>query len=284
MDILKQSAKKIIPRNIWEFFKTHKALFLDTVLNFGSKICTTKYFGFTIYYNRGNALIDRLRKEKYFEKELCEQIINDLNRAESKRFLDIGANIGLITASVLANVQNVVVDCFEPGPLQSGLLEKTLKENKLSDQATLHHEALGANVGTEKFFVHVGADIAKDGFKNTGRGEGGKEIEVSVTTLDTWWHNAGRPKVSVIKIDTEGAELLILRGGKELLAACKPVVYLEIESTNLASYPYTAKDILEFFATIGYTATTLDGELANIENIGTLMKHSDTYKASFVTL
>lgn len=284
MKNLKWLTKKIIPKNIWEFSRKRKALFFDIVFNLGAKVCTTKYFGFVVYYNRGNSLIDRLREEKYFEKELCQQIIRDLEHTESKQFLDIGANIGLITVSVLANVKNVKVDCFEPGPLQFGFLEKTMKENELLSQVTVHREALGRSIGTEKFFIHEGADIAKDGFKNTGRGEGGREITVSATTLDVWWQQAGKPHISVIKMDTEGAELFILQGGREFLSEIKPILYLEIEPTNLAIYPYTAKDIIQFLTTVGYRVSTLGGTHVTEKNIDELTKCFDTYKASPLSL
>jgi FkbM family methyltransferase len=276
---MKDFLKKIIPQRLWVFVRTHRAWFIDVATNIGASECKRAYQGFTVYYNPGNALVDRLRKERYFEKDLCERIIGDLENSEQKVFLDIGANIGLMTLSVLARVQNTKVYAFEPGPMQAGFLEKTITENKLSEKVTLYRKALGESAGEATFFVHDGSDIAKDGFKNTGRGEGGHEITVSVETLDNWWKAAGEPKAVAVKIDTEGAELFVLKGGKEFLSTVKPVLYLEIEPSNLAAYPYAAADIVRFLNSVDYDVSTLDNVAVTPENIDGFTKQFDTYRA-----
>src|SRR3989344_8653966 len=156
---MKDFLKKIIPQRLWIFVRTHRAWFIDVFTNISASECTRAYQGFAVYYNPGNALIDRLRKERYFEKDLCERIIGDLENSEQKVFLDIGANIGLMTLSILARVPKTSVYSFEPGPLQAGFLEKTIAENKLSEHVTFHRKALGESTGEAKFFVHNGADI-----------------------------------------------------------------------------------------------------------------------------
>lgn len=276
---MKDFFKKIIPQKLWVFLRAHRAWFFDVVTNLGASECKRSYQGFTVYYNSGNALIDRLRKERYFEKDLCGRIIKDLESSENKTFLDIGANIGLVTLSVLAKIPQATVYAFEPGPLQAGFFEKTVNENKIIDQVTFYRKAFGESAGEATFFVHDGADIAKDGFKNTGRGEGGHDITVSVETLDNWWRMAGKPKVVSVKIDTEGAELFVLRGGAEFLLTVKPVLYLEIEPSNLVAYPYTAADIIRFLDSIGYDVSTLDDDEVSPENISGFTKEFDTYRA-----
>lgn len=276
---MKDFLKKIIPQKLWAFVRTNRAWFFDVVTNLGASECKRTYQGFTVYYNPGNALIDRLRKERYFEKDLCERIISDLDNSENKVFLDIGTNIGLMTLSVLAKIPQATVYAFEPGPLQAGFFEKTIVENKLTDRITLYRKALGESVGEATFFVHDGADIAKDGFKNTGRGEGGHEIIVQVETLDNWWRTAGKPKVIAVKIDTEGAELFVLKGGMEFLSTVKPILYLEIEPSNLVAYPYTAADIVRFLNSIGYDVSTLDDKAVSPEKIDGFTKQFDTYRA-----
>lgn len=276
---MKDFLKKIIPQKLWIFVRTHRAWLIDVLTNIGASECKRSYQGFDVYYNPGNALIDRLRKERYFEKDLCERIISDLENSEQKVFLDIGANIGLMTLSVLAKIPQATVYAFEPGPLQAGFLEKTIDGNNLSKQVTLYHKALGESVGEATFFIHDGADIAKDGFKNTGRGEGGHEITVSVETFDNWWNDAGKPKVVAVKVDTEGAELFVLKGGTEFLSTVKPVLYLEIEPSNLIAYPYTAADIVRFLNSVGYDVSTLNDVTVSPENIDGFTKQFDTYRA-----
>lgn len=276
---MKNFLKRIIPHTFWEFARTRRAWLIDFVMNAGATICRRRYQGFILYYNRGNALIDRVRRERYFEQELCEHIIKDISHSLNKNFVDVGANIGLITLSILSSLPEITVHAFEPGPLQAELLEKTIIKNELSDHVKLHRKALGASAGTEKFFVHDNADIAKDGFKNTLRGEHSHEITVSVNTLDNWWRVAGKPHVAVVKIDTEGAELFVLQGGKEFFSAAKPILYLEIEPSNLVAYPYTADDVIRFLNSIEYDVSTLDGMTISPDNINEFTKKYDTYRA-----
>lgn len=276
---MKELLKKIIPQKLWNFLRTHRALFIDIITNIGKSECRRIYKGFTVYYNPGNALVDRLRTEQYFEKDLCERIIRDLENSEQKVLLDIGANIGLMTLSILSSLPETHVYAFEPGPMQVNFLKKTIENNNLSEKVSLYEKALGESRGEAKFFVHDGADIAKDGFMNTGRGEGGHEIIVPVETLDNWWNDAGKPHVITVKIDTEGAELFVLKGGTEFLSTVKPVLYLEIEPSNLSAYPYSAPDILRFLNSVGYDVSTLDNISVTPENIDEFTSQFDTYRA-----
>ncbi len=53
-----------------------------------------------------------------------------------------------------------------------------------------------------------------------------KTIQVPTTSLDDWWSKSGRPQISFLKLDTQGSELDILKGGTRVLHDC---VGLELE-------------------------------------------------------
>lgn len=277
---IKQRLKSITPSPVWEFIRTRKGAFLDSVFNLGASVCTTTYRGFTIYHDRGNALIDRLRHEKYYEKELCEHIISDLKYSKNPCCIDIGANLGLISLSVLSEIPDIKIFAFEPGPAQREFLKKTITHNKLEKKISVNGSALGREEGTAKFVLHKTSDAAKDGFLDTGRGSHTTEIEIPVLTLDGWWQKEEKPHVDVVKIDTEGAELWVLEGGKHFVSLNKPVIYLEIEPRNLRVYPYTEHDILKFFESISYKLSTLSGVTCSGKNITELLSKHDTYRAT----
>jgi FkbM family methyltransferase len=46
--------------------------------------------------------------------------------------------------------------------------------------------------------------------------------EVRVERLDDVWEEAGRPEVSVLKVDVEGAEVHVLAGAAELVRSSRP--------------------------------------------------------------
>lgn len=276
---IKTALKKFVPAKPWEFLRSHRAVILDGIFNFGASICTITYRGFRVFYNRGNALIDRMRREKYYEKKLCGSIVSELKHSKSPLFIDIGANIGLVSLYVLSEVPATKIYAFEPGAVQQKFLKKTIEYNKLKKNISLYSSALGREAGVARFTVHKPTDAAKDGFLDTGRGSRITETEVSVETLDHWWQGEGKPHINVVKIDTEGAELWVLEGGRNFFSSAKPTVYLEIESTNLKVYPYGAHDILKFFNAINYELSTIDGKSCSKENLQKLLEECDTYKA-----
>src|SRR5262249_13363188 len=57
--------------------------------------------------------------------------------------------------------------------------------------------------------------------------------EVVLTTLDSWWIDAGRPRISFIKLDTQGSKWDILTAGSRVLPGC---LRLEVEVEFNALY------------------------------------------------
>lgn len=243
--------KRFVPSPIWQLARKVYYKTAEFVADIGPAVRVKRYCGFDVFYNKGNGLINRLKNEPVFEKELCEAIVVELTKSPDQIFLDIGANIGLVSVYVAAKLPQATIHAFEPGSTQRGFLQRTVSQNKI-DNIKVHHQALGDKIGEATFYVHNPKQAALDGLQDTGRRGQTKAVMVPMITLDTWWQAIGMPKVSVIKIDTEGAELLVLRGGKNFITEVKPVIFLEIEPANLQAYPYTADDIKIFFKELGY--------------------------------
>jgi len=280
--------KKIVPNRLWQGIRRPYYAGLDLIRGLGPYVRQGRYCGFKLYYNRGNNIIRRLKKEPIFEREMCEAIVRELQKGRTGRsassgspmFLDIGANIGLVSAYVLSKVPNASIHAFEPGPAQRSLLQKTVAENRLENSLSIHAKALGKEIGERNLYVHDSKEMGKGSLADTGRGGAAKEVKVRLSTLDEWWKANGQPTVNAVKIDTEGAELWVLEGGAEFLKACKPVVFLEIEPQNLRVYPYDHFDILDFLHTLGYSLFTLDGRQVSKENFSSFIKEGkDTYVA-----
>src|SRR5690606_12744596 len=123
------------------------------------------YRGFELHYSRGTSLIDDLEPGAVYEPEVSRVLADALRGAPAgTHFLDIGANIGLITLNVLSEPGLVHVVAFEPGSHQAGLLRQTVAANRLTDRVTIVESALGRHEGTARFAVHSTRHASGDGF------------------------------------------------------------------------------------------------------------------------
>jgi FkbM family methyltransferase len=162
--------------------------------------------------------------------------------------IDVGANIGIYTV-VLATAIGTGgrVLAFEPAPENVGRLRRNLQINGISN-ADLFPVAVGARSGCVELYLsddpaaHSTSVVAAE--RRVGR-----SMPVAASSLDVVWNEARRPGVSVVKIDVEGTELGVLEGARELLAACRPTLLIEIKSAVrlanvkglLAPYGYRPK-------------------------------------------
>jgi hypothetical protein len=79
-----------------------------------------------------------------------------------------------------------------------------------------------------------------------------QSIEVAIVSLDSWCLANGVTFPNVMKIDVEGAELLVLRGAKRILRESRPKLFIEAHSRVLAS------EVLNLLHEQGYLVRTLE--------------------------
>lgn len=160
---------------------------------------------------------------------------------------DLGANVGYLTlvlAGLVGSGGSVVA--VEPSPTDRAALEANLRLNDLT-QVRLVASALAEQPGTVEF-----ATFAYSGISRIAREEEPADATIQtvpVTTLDQLVYADGLLPPSFIKMDVEGAELRVVLGGMQVLAAVRPTIVCEVRwnatfepvSTLLSAHGYTAR-------------------------------------------
>ncbi len=165
--------------------------------------------------------------------------------------LDVGAHIGEFT--LLAASRGATVHAFEPDPANAALLRANVARNRLA-AVTVHEAAVSEHRGEMRFLAHDNPTLSALWTDEPAGGQAA-EIVVAVTTLDA----LALPRVDVIKIDTEGAELGVLRGATTLLQRCSPTIVFEFAPAQYARFGTTPRQILDELAGHGYRITDLAG-------------------------
>lgn len=165
---------------------------------------------------------------------------------------DIGANVGWVSvaAAALAGADGAVL-AVEPDIEMVGLLRRSVRERP-SGRAPIDvvPVAISDRAGVARFAIDARGRAwnALEGFGRASAG-GTREIHVVPTlTLDLLLPSFRPP--DVLKIDVEGAELLVLRGARTVLEKHRPVLFCEVgeersqEVTDyLHSMDYTISDM-----------------------------------------
>jgi FkbM family methyltransferase len=140
--------------------------------------------------------------------------------------VDVGANVGIFTVPLaLAVGTHGRVIAVEPSPENVAQLDRNIRLNDLAN-VEVHPIALAAEPGDVA--LRLGADPAFHSTSTVVRSrDAAAATLVRADTLDRIWRDAGSPEVSFLKIDTEGAELDVLRGARGLLEACRMPILLE---------------------------------------------------------
>lgn len=217
-----------------------------------------RYFGFRLPYFDSPAY-RRLPHGTYWEPQLTASLLREIGALNCSRpaVMDVGANIGLLSLNILSAWPEAKIYAFEPGPLQRGVLERIKKFNHIPG-LTIYATALADYEGVAAFSSHGDVDASGlDGLQDTKLGGPTRRLEVAVSTADKWWRANNCPTIHLIKVDVEGAELLVLRGAAELIRTCKPMLFIEIWPNHIANYPYGEEDLLSWLAREQYELVTL---------------------------
>jgi FkbM family methyltransferase len=75
---------------------------------------------------------------------------------------------------------------------------------------------------------------------------------VTVDTLDGLSARVGLTRLDFVKVDVEGGELQVLRGGEKVIESFRPAMLLEIEARHTTRFSCSPDDVVGWLAERGY--------------------------------
>lgn len=130
-------------------------------------------------------------------------------------FLDLGANIGTITIPLRKKRDDARIVCVEAAPWLFDYLRNNLDRNKFPDVVAVN-KALYSKDNEVLDFFSPDEKFGKGSLSPVFTKEG---VKVTTITLDTLVKEAGLSVVDMIKIDVEGYEYHVFKGGSALLGS-----------------------------------------------------------------
>jgi FkbM family methyltransferase len=234
------------PRGVLKYLY-HRSVFSGGAYN---------YAGTRIYFEPNSLLLRILCDKGVFEPA----IIDTLQRlATTGTMFDVGANIGLMAAAVLAANSRTRVVSFEASPSVLRYLRRSVEEGSYHDRWQIVPRAVADKPGTVNLtsVSSMSHDSLFDYIALPSSAQQDGSQCIPATTLDLEWRRLGSPQVSVVKLDVEGAEGLVFRGAAELILNCRPIILTEWCEKYLSRFNTRPESLWEIAMEYNYRLVTV---------------------------
>lgn len=219
-------------------------------------------------------------------EDLLEDVIFRLASTSSK-FLDIGANMGFYSVGASMIGKNLEVMAFEPNPSIRESLKQNIELNHVEKNIEILEFALSDFIGDATFSVPAFTGSGGGSLKNLHPEEGSpSEFSVKVEKLDNL--RSQTFGTDLIKIDVEGAEFQLIKGGIETIRENRPTIVVELLRKWMKPFESTPQDVVDFLTEFDYICfavgsitmkeTTLINDFTNETNF--IFCHKDNDKHS----
>lgn len=165
---------------------------------------------------------------------------------------DIGANIGQWTKLALTINKNLNIHCFEP----SKFTFEKLINNKFPSNVICNNFGLSSIKAEKTLYIFekgsgMNSVYQRQGLEIRLRKKNKKE-NIQVDTLENYCINKGINQIDFMKLDVEGHELEVLKGGESLFKnQCVNVIQFEYGGCDIDARVFL-KDFFNFFSGMNY--------------------------------
>jgi len=175
---------------------------------------------------------------------------------------DVGANQGNYSLAIKKLFPNAKIYSFEPHPKTFLKLNKTSGENDFN----AYNYGIGDAKSELKLYDYAGneengsehASIFRDVIESIHKNSA-QSFDINVITIDSFVKNNNIDSINLLKIDTEGNELNVLKGSSECLKNNKiDIIHFEFNEMNVVSRIYM-KDFFDLLRNFKFYRMLSDG-------------------------
>ena len=246
LDKLDACQERLHPPGENQFTRVRFAWNLEVLVNLGEKV------GRDLYYGAGF---------ETFEFEIVRKLLG-----EGDIFVDVGANLGLYTLVASRLVGELgSVHAFEPQAETYQLLADNVRRNHVSN-VVLNQAALGETNGEAELFINRESALTSMG--RTGRGSVINIQKVPVWTLDDYADRNGIERINFLKVDVEGFEGNVLRGGIGMISRSPDLVVLsELAEKNFQPMGFSVNEVIDWMRALGFVVWMVNDSEKLLEKI-----------------
>jgi FkbM family methyltransferase len=231
-----------------------------TIAELATKLVDTPYGQFHVWPK--DSVGAAIARNEFWDRHL-KPVFDEV--PPGKTVVDVGANMGLFTVYLAKRGCKVVA--FEPCEETFTLLRQNVKLNGVDSLVELHNVALYDHVTTLAFNAEVfrdwyavpmvngdidfGAWAHASGFALAP--DAGSSREYKTQKLDFYELD----DVYLIKSDAQGCDLRVLKGARDTIRRCEPVLIYELEPPLCPYHGDLPDDYYKFVDDIGYEPTLL---------------------------
>ncbi len=159
-------------------------------------------------------------------------------------FIDIGAYHGLFTvlaAKKIGGRGRVVA--FEPSKRERRRLRLHLRMNNISS-VTLEPFAVASGTGKADLFTVLSGYTSMNSLRPPNIQYSVEPVQVETIGFDEYVSARSIQRIDLLKLDTEGCELEVLGGCRQVLTSIRPIIICEVLDWVTRPWGYAARDIV----------------------------------------
>ncbi len=181
-----------------------KNIFKQTVYkNYLNQKGNFTYYGEKVFFPKNSTTFKLAMRDGIYEHEILKFIQSNIK--DHSTYIDVGANIGLMSIPVLAMNTSIKVLSLEASPNTFNFLKQTRDNCSFKERWSIYNKAVSNSNKEIDLFITSNSDGAFESIMDTRRVSFSGTVKVPGITIDELWASLNKPAVSFIKSDIEGA-------------------------------------------------------------------------------